>query len=68
MTPPDPRAPREQQVAAIAYGLKNLARAEGIPVLAVAQLNDEALKRADKRPGSTTCASPRRSSTPPTSW
>lgn len=50
MTPPDPRAPREQQVAAISYGLKNLARAEGIAVVAVAQLNDEALKRADKRP------------------
>jgi replicative DNA helicase len=51
MTPPDPRAPREQQVAAIAYGLKNLAGAENIAVLAVAQLNDDALKRSDKRPG-----------------
>lgn len=50
MTPPDPRAPREQQVAAIAYGLKNIARAEQTAVLAVAQLNDEALKRSDKRP------------------
>jgi replicative DNA helicase len=50
MTPPDPRAPREQQVAAIAYGLKNLARAEDVAVLGVAQLNDEALKRADKKP------------------
>jgi replicative DNA helicase len=50
MTPPDPRAPREQQVAAIAYGLKNLARAEDIAVLAVAQLNDDAMKRSDKRP------------------
>jgi replicative DNA helicase len=50
MTPPDPRAPREQQVAAISYGLKNLARAEDVAVLAVAQLNDEALKRSDKKP------------------
>jgi replicative DNA helicase len=50
MTPPDPRAPREQQVAAISYGLKNLARAENVAVLAVAQLNDEALKRSDKKP------------------
>jgi replicative DNA helicase len=41
MTPPDTRAPREQQMAALAYGLKRLAKAENVPIIAAAQLNRE---------------------------
>jgi len=46
----DPKAMREQQVAAIAYGLKKLAKAERCAVIAVAQLNSSAIGRADKSP------------------
>jgi replicative DNA helicase len=50
MVPNDPRAPREQQVASLAYGLKRLARSEGVAILACAQLNADGLKRVEKKP------------------
>lgn len=50
ITPNDKRAPREQQVGQIAWGLKCTAKQLGVPVLALAQLNREVEKRADKTP------------------
>jgi replicative DNA helicase len=51
MTPPDTRAPREQQMAALAYGLKRLAKAENVPIIAAAQLNRDQVRRgADRLP------------------
>jgi replicative DNA helicase len=49
MTPPDLRAPREQQMSALAYGLKRLAKAENVPIIAAAQLNREPVKRGGDR-------------------
>ena len=50
MTPSDTRLTREQQVSGLAYGLKRLAKAEGVPVLACCQLNTNSQKRTDKTP------------------
>lgn len=50
VTPSDKRAPREQQVSQIAWGLKCLAKQLSVPVLALAQLNREIEKRSDKTP------------------
>jgi replicative DNA helicase len=49
MTPPDTRAPREQQMAALAYGLKRLAKAENVPIIAAAQLNRDQVRRGGDR-------------------
>ena len=50
MTPSDARATREQQVSALAYGLKRLAKAEHIPILACCQLNANPTRRTDRTP------------------
>lgn len=46
----DPRASRIDQVGEVAVGLKDIARELDIPVVALAQVNREVEKRADKRP------------------
>lgn len=47
VTPADPKANREQQVASVSRGLKLVSKDLGVPVLAVAQVNRGA---ADRRP------------------
>lgn len=47
----DPRAPsRREALEAYSRGIKVLAKAEEIPIMAMAQLNRESEKRANKRP------------------
>lgn len=50
MTPTDLKLTREQQVSGLAYGLKRLAKAERIPILACCQLNANPMKRSDRTP------------------
>lgn len=48
--PLDVRASREQQVASISRGLKELAKSLDVPVLALCQMSRDIEKREDKRP------------------
>lgn len=50
MLPEDSRASREQQVSSLAYGLKRLAAAEKVVIVACSQLNSEPMKRSAKKP------------------
>lgn len=50
MTPPDLRVNREQQMTALAYGLKQLAKDEQVVIVAASQLNADAMKRKTPRP------------------
>ena len=50
MIPEDTRANREQQMSGLAYGLKRMASAEKVVVVACAQLNSAPMQRSDKRP------------------
>ena len=50
MTPTDTKLTREQQVSALAYGLKRLAKSENIAVLACCQLNANPTRRTDRTP------------------
>lgn len=50
MTPPDARVSREQQMTALAYGLKQLAKDEHVVIVAAAQLNADATKRKSPEP------------------
>lgn len=46
----DPRLPREQQVASISGGLRQIANRHSLPVFALAQLNRQLEQRSNKRP------------------
>lgn len=50
MTPPDSRVSREQQMTALGYGLKVMAKAENVVMVACAQLNAGAQQRTTKAP------------------
>lgn len=50
LTPTDRKLPREQQIAEMTRGLKQLAKSMDVPVIVLAQLNREIEKRPDKRP------------------
>jgi len=50
LTPRDRRTPREQQVAEMSQGLKQLAREQNVCVIAIASMNRGGAGRADKRP------------------
>lgn len=50
LTPRDRRAPREQQVAEMSQGLKQLAREQNVCVIAIASMNRGGTGRADKKP------------------
>lgn len=50
MTPPDLRVSREQQMTALAYGLKQLAKDEHVVVVVASQLNADAMKRKVQEP------------------
>ncbi len=50
LDPADPRAPRQEQVAAMARRLKGLARELNIPVVCLAQLNRQAESKGSNRP------------------
>ncbi len=46
----DTRVSREQQLTGIAYGLKRMAKAEGVAIVACAQLNSAPMSRSNKKP------------------
>ncbi len=50
ITPPDPSASRNQQIADISLALKNLARELKVPVVCLSQLNRSVEQRVNKRP------------------
>ena len=50
MTPSDLKLTREQQVSGLAYGLKRIAKAEGVALLACCQLNGNPTRRSDRTP------------------
>lgn len=50
LTPRDKRVPREQQVAEMSQGLKQLAREQNVCVIAIASMNRGGTGRADKKP------------------
>jgi replicative DNA helicase len=50
VVPADARVPRQEQVAAVSRGLKQLAREFAVPVVALAQVNRSPAARTDKRP------------------
>jgi replicative DNA helicase len=50
MVAEDSRVSREQQLTTIAYGLKRMAKSEGVGILACAQLNSAPMSRSNKKP------------------
>jgi len=50
LDPPDGPKNREQEIAVMVRGLKNMAMELGLPIIVLAQLNRDLEKRADKHP------------------